>query len=77
MIEHIKDYYVTDNKTVSDDDIREALKIANETGEIIRLIWNGPGWQWYASEINAYKLIVRPGDDFNELKEQTPKIYGI
>jgi len=73
----MRDYYVDDNGVISDEDIKEAINIANKTNETIRVIWSGPGWQWYPSEIHAYRLIVKPGSNFEELKSQTPKIYGI
>ena len=77
MIYSKKEYYVADNQVVSDDDIKDAIKIANETNEIIELTWSGPGHIWYPSELNAYHLIVKPGSSFKEIKEKTPKIYGI
>ena len=77
MIHAIKNYYVDNNEVISDDDIREAIKIANESNETIRVVWSGPGWPWYPNEKNGYELIVKPGSNFDELKEKTPKIYGV
>lgn len=77
MIYTLRDYYVADNKVVSDDDIKDAIRIANESNETIRLTWSGPGYPWYPSEINAYHLTVMPGSNFEELKQKLPKVYGI
>ena len=77
MIYTKNQYYVADNKTISDEDLKEGIRIANETNIIVNIRWSGPGWQWYPSEKNAYSIDIEPGSNFEELKEQLPKIYGI
>ena len=77
MIYTVKEYYVANNEVISDEDIKDAIDMANKTGDTIRVTWSGPGWPWYASEINAYHLTVEPGSDINELKKKLPKIYGV
>lgn len=77
MIYTLRDYYVADNKTISDDDIKDAIRIANELNETIRVTWSGPGYRYYPSEINAYHMTIMPGSNFEELKAKKPKIYGI
>lgn len=77
MIYTLRDYYVADNKVVSEDDIKDAIRIANETNETLRLTWSGPGYPWYPNELNAYHLTIMPGSNLEELKEKLPKIYGV
>ena len=80
MLYKKQEYIVANNEVISDDDINEGIRLANETNSIIRITWSGPGWKWYRDEKDAYHLDIKPGadeKDVEEFKKQLPKIYGI
>ena len=80
MLYKKQEYIVANNEVISEDDIREGIRLANEFNSIIRITWSGPGWKWYGSEKDAYHLDIKPGadeKDVEEFKKQLPKIYGI
>ena len=80
MLYKRQEYIVANNEIISDDDIKEGIRLANETNSLIRITWSGPGWRWYGSEQEKYHLDIHPGssiEDAEEFKKQLPKIYGI
>ena len=54
----------------SDEEIREAIRIAESKGCVVRLNWNIP----YSGQ---YSRKVYPGDLFETIKDRLPKIYGV
>lgn len=59
-----------DNRTPTDDEIREGIKFANENNCIVRLTWFFPYSGWY-------KLHIEKGMTFEECKDKLPKVYGV
>lgn len=77
MIIKVTDLYVADDLTPTEDDVREAIKYAQENNVTVHLHWSGPGWQWYPSERWGYLRTITPESDFDEVWNSLPKIYGV
>lgn len=77
MIYEVRKFYVANNLTPSDDDIREAIEIAKRDNVVVHLTWSGPGWEWYGQEHWGYTREITAESTFEEVKESLPKMYGI
>ena len=62
--------YKCDNRTPTDDEIREGIEIANANDCIVRLTWFFPYSGWH-------KLLIKKDMTFEECKEKLPNVYGV
>ena len=62
--------YRCDNRTPTDDEIKEGIEIANINDCIVKLTWFFPYNGWH-------QLFIKKGMTFEECKEKLPKVYGV
>lgn len=62
--------YLCDNRTPSDEEIRECLEIANKEDCIVKLTWLFPHNGWH-------KRYIKKNVTFEEVKDSLPKSYGV
>ena len=62
--------YLCDKRTPSDEEIREAIEVANNDNCIVKLRWFFPYNGWH-------ELYVEKNMTFEQCKEKLPKRYGV
>ena len=64
----IKDFWC--EYTPTDEEIKEAIKIASESDCVVIL-------RWFVNYNGYYKRVITKETDFEKLKNGLPKIYGM
>lgn len=62
--------YLCDDRTPTDNEIMESIKIANEEECIVKLKWFYPYNGWH-------RLYIKKDMTFEECKAKLPKVYGV
>ena len=62
--------YLCDDRTPTDNEIMESLKIANEEECVVKLKWFYPYNGWH-------RLFIKKDMTFEECKSKLPKVYGV
>lgn len=62
--------YLCDNRTPSDEEIKECLEIVNKENCVVKLKWYFPFNGWH-------ERIIQSDMSFAEIKDSLPKRYGV